>query len=241
MDIQTQYIRICIIICFSLISCKKDNSDSIDQNFVYLKGTWIDKESMAMHFIDFYSENYARFGLYGRNFESYDTFSYRITDSNQIAFKFINDSASFETLHNLIKKGNDTIEISDLTDIPENPNKTFIRRNIVTERLNDTIILGTRQEYFDFEKNYRLQFDSVLNDSRCPLNSVCIWEGYALVSIRLIMEGNYEYLFILSTYNYIKTDTLINNINFKLVGLTPLPEMGKAIEQSDYSVKIIAN
>ena len=223
-----------------LISCEENNTDdTLNPDYEYLKGTWLDKESFAMQFLDFYSENQARFGMYSKNFEKYDSFNYRIIEPSQIAIDFLGDDYTNETLHDLIKVGNDTIEISDLTDIPENPKKIYLRREILTDKENDTIIIGHNQIYFDFENNFRLQIDSILNDSRCSIGANCKWEGNAEVRLDLIIGGNYQHIFVLNTHNDFKTDTLIDNINYKLVGLIPYPEINETIDQKDYKVKII--
>lgn len=223
-----------------VFSCEENNlPDTLNPDYEYLKGTWIDKESFAMQFLDFYSENQARFGMYSKNFEKFDSFNYRIIESGQIAIDFLSGNDSNETLHDLIKVSNDTIEISDLTVIPENPNKIYLRREILTDKENDTIIIGHNQIYFDFENHFRLQIDSVLNDSRCSVGASCKWEGNAEVRLDLIIGGNYQHVFVLNTHNDFKTDTLIDNINYKLVGLIPYPGINEIIDQKDYKVKII--
>ena len=220
------------------IGCE-DNNQDVNPDFAYLKGTWIDNESFAMQFIDFYSDNQARFGMYSKNFEKYDSFNYRIIESNKIAIDFLGDNESTETIHDLIKIGNDTLEISDLTVIPENPNKVYLRREIITEKLNDTIIIGHKQIYFDFENHFRLEIDSVIADSRCATGANCKWEGNAEVRLNLIIGGNYQYDLILNTHHDFRTDTLIDNITYRLVGLVPYPEINKVIDNKDYRAKIM--
>lgn len=224
----------------NLTSCDKtEDMTKTDSDFNYLKGTWIDKESFAMQFTDFYSENQGRFGMYARDFEKYDSFNYRIVESNQIAINWIGDNKSNETFHDLIKKGKDTIEISDLTVIPENPNKVYIRREIITEKQKDTILIGHHQEYFDFENHFRIRMDAVLTDSRCPTGATCIWEGNAEVQLDLILQGNDQHSVILNTNPDYLTDTLIDHIKFKLVGLEPYPEVSRKIDNKDYVAKIM--
>ena len=223
-----------------LTSCEDtENVPKKDSNFDYLKGTWIDKESFGLQFIDFYSANQARFGMFSENFEKYDSFSYRINNSNQIVIDWIENNELNETFHDLIKNGNDTIEISDLTVIPENPHKIYLRRDIITEKQNDTIIIGHSQEYFDFENHFRLRMDSILNDSRCPKDVNCIWEGNAEVRLALILQGNYQHYLILNTNQNFRTDTLIDNLRYKLVGLSPYPEINETISNVDYIAKIM--
>lgn len=223
-----------------LTSCEEsDNVTKINSDFDYLKGTWIDKESFGMQFIDFYSENQARFGKYSKNFEKYDSFKYRIINSNQIAIDWIGDSQTNETFHDLIKNGNDTIEISDLTIIPENPNKIYLRREIVTERQTDTIVIGHNQEYFDFDNDFRLRIDSILTDSRCATGANCVWEGNSEVRLDLILQGNRQHFITLNTNQDFRIDTLIESIKYRLVGLLPYPDINKTIDNEDYIIKVM--
>ena len=227
-------IIIAFIINVLLIRCEKNDSD---ENF--LVGTWIDTESFAMQFLDFFSNNTGRFGLYSRNnFTKYDSFTYRLID-NQLAIDFLGDNESIETIHDLIIIDNETIEISDLTIIPENPNKRYVRRDLITERESDTIIIGYNQIYFDFSDGFRLKMDSVINDSRCPIGATCFWEGNAVVLIDLIIGGNFQHKLNLNTNSKFRTDTVIDNIKFELVGLIPYPDIDRIIEQKDYKVKLL--
>ena len=211
--------------------------DRVD--FEYLKGTWVDKGSYGLRFLDFYSENQARFGSYGKNFEEYDSFNYRIVDTNQLVIDFINDNEDRETYHDLIVVDEKTMEISDLTIIPENPNKIYLKRDIITERKNDTILVGYHQIYFDFENDFRLQMDSVVNDSRCPIGTNCVWEGNAEIKLDLILNGNYHYEFILNTHPDFQNDTIINNIKYEVIGLMPYPSNNQVIDQKEYIVKVL--
>ena len=235
----TYWIIILITVNLIVFLGCEDNNKDLNPDFEYLKGTWIDNESFAMQFIDFYSNNQARFGMYSKNSEKYDSFNYRIIESNQITIDFLGDNESNETIHDLIKIGNDTIEISDLTVIPENPNKVYLRREIITEKQNDTIVIGYNQIYYDFVNDFRLQLDSVLNDSRCSNGGICVWEGNASVRLDLIIGGNYQHDLVLNTNKSFTTDTLIDNINFNLAGLIPYPELNELIDNKDYFVKII--
>jgi len=215
-----------------------DINEVSNPEYAYLKGTWIDQESDVMRFIEFYSENQAYFGTYSKNLARYDSLNYRITESDQIVFSSIGSDASDELFHDLIKFGEDSIEISNLTIIPENPNKTYLRREIITEKQNDTIIIGYHQVYYDFENDFRLQFDSILNDSRCPIGALCYWEGNAEVALTIIVGGCNHYSPILNTYRGFTTDTLIEQLNFRLVGLWPCPSIDETTNKEDYIVKI---
>src|SRR5690606_19400919 len=89
--------------CFSLLvllfalGCQKE--DSVAPAPGNLEGTWVDKESMALQFIDFQSDREGRFGLYARNFERYEPFAYRLFD-DKIGIRFLPDHP--ETIHTLV-------------------------------------------------------------------------------------------------------------------------------------------
>lgn len=130
----------------------------------------------------------------------------------------------------------------------ENGNLTVIHMdcdngNPNQRKVNDTIVLGYKQTYRDLENNYSLELDSILEDSRCPIGLLCYWEGNAAVRLNLIMERK-KYSIILNTSRRFTTDTVIDNIKFKLVGLTPYPrwtaanESKDVIDYKDYIAKI---
>lgn len=68
-------------------------------------------------------------------------------------------------------------------------------------------------------------FDSLLSDSRCPINAVCVWEGEATVKLSLHANGT-EKSFRLSTFNNpptFRNDTTISGYKIKLVSVSPFP------------------
>ena len=68
-------------------------------------------------------------------------------------------------------------------------------------------------------------FDSVLSDSRCPMNASCIWEGEASVKLSL-HTGTVHQSFKLSTFNNpptFRNDTTISGYKIKLLSVSPYP------------------
>jgi hypothetical protein len=208
-------------------------------DFQKLKGTWIDKESYAMSFIDFYADNQASFCTYKKAFERRDTFNYRVFNDS-IAIHFIGDKESPETLHKLVFNDNNTIAISNLTTIPEHPDKVYYRKNIVTTTDGNVINISLDELYYDRNYDFRLQIDSVLNDSRCPNGAECVWAGNAQVRLDLIVEGNYHYQFSLNSNPAFKQDTLIRGIKYKLIDVLPYPDINKQYNYQNYRVNVSA-
>lgn len=223
-------ITIGLLFLFGLLSCS-DEETTLD-----LKGKWIDTDSSGLQFIEFYSDTEGRFGLFSKDYERYEDFNYRLFD-NKIAIDFIGDTEG-ETIRNLTFVGKDKIEISGLTDIPENPTKTYQRYTVKSEKEDNQIVLGVDDIYFDFESGIRLQ-GYPINESRCPNGAHCIWAGYAAARFELIVDGNDEYTFDLSTIDLppdLKRDTSINGLRYTLLDITPYPELDKEYKPEDYKV-----
>jgi hypothetical protein len=71
----------------------------------------------------------------------------------------------------------------------------------------------------------RLCFDSLISDSRCPANAMCIWQGTATARFSLTKNGETK-TFVLNTLNqpptYIK-DTILMGYKIEFVNLSPYP------------------
>ena len=101
--------------------------------------------------------------------------------------------------------------------------------------LNDTTEIANFETKFNFEQNLSLRMDSVLNDSRCPSNVVCVWEGNAEVRF-LLRVDSVQTDFTLNTHGSgrFNSDTLIGGYKIKLLSLSPYPEDPVSIEQVVY-------
>ncbi len=229
-------IIVCVFILFAIGGC--DILSEPDQDFK-LKGTWIDKDSYALSYIDFYSQNQGSFCLLNKNVEIRDTFNYEYFNDS-IAISYLHDADSVQYLHRLTFTDDNTLKISNMTVIPENPDKTYYRKNIISTKQNDTITIGLKDLFYDKNLDFRIEIDSVLNDSRCPNGAECVWAGNAEVRLDLIMEGNYHYKVNLNTLSSFRQDTLIRGINYHLADLLPYPDISKTLNYQDYKVKLIA-
>lgn len=85
-----------------------------------------------------------------------------------------------------------------------------------------------------------------INDSRCPINVNCVWQGNAEVVMRITNNDEAEN-FTLNTAGYINddldfpTNTSIFDLNIELIDLHPLPEDGIVYALEDYTVNINVN
>ncbi|MEN8157322.1 MAG: hypothetical protein ABFS10_10235, partial [Bacteroidota bacterium] len=83
-----------------------------------------------------------------------------------------------------------------------------------------------------------LCFDSVVNDSRCPIGAVCCWEGNAEVKLDLTITGQGKHDIRLNTHSNFPSDTTIGHLNISLVKVTPYPDLDREIKPEDYRVKL---
>lgn len=77
-----------------------------------------------------------------------------------------------------------------------------------------------------------------VEDSRCPTNVVCVWEGNAKVQL-IYSDGTNEYTFYLHTYGKesMPSETVIGDLYFELSSVTPYSD-GSDMTKDDYEIKV---
>jgi len=71
----------------------------------------------------------------------------------------------------------------------------------------------------------RLCFDSLISDSRCPANAMCVWQGTAVAKFSL-SKNNETSSFTLATINMspnYRKDTTIMGYKIEFINLSPYP------------------
>ena len=97
--------------------------------------------------------------------------------------------------------------------------------------LEEDFKLGDEFELF----NKSLMFSIVeINDSRCPSDVVCVWEGKA--DVRINMDSPQSGSILLSTYDNLK-DT-VGGYSFELIDVSPYPISTETIKLEDYKVTL---
>jgi hypothetical protein len=106
--------------------------------------------------------------------------------------------------------------------------------------LNDTVEIANSETKYNFENNIVLRMDSVLNDSRCPSNVQCVWEGNAEVRFLFTVDSRGTD-FVLNTHggNSFNSDTVIGGYSIKLLNLSPYPEDPGEILQVEYYSEVM--
>jgi len=99
-----------------------------------------------------------------------------------------------------------------------------------------TLKIGERKEFAEIA----ITLIKILDDSRCPTNLSCVWNGELAVEIMFESENNSKNVNLttdpsggLHSANH---DCIIGNYNIKIVNVDPQKMADKKIKESDYRV-----
>lgn len=99
-----------------------------------------------------------------------------------------------------------------------------------TMSINDTVKIDSL--------DLAITFLDVPEDSRCPLDVVCVWEGRGVVELEII-HGTKRDIRNLKIPDGEGGYLLQDGYKMELTDLQPYPQAGKTIEHSDYRATII--
>ncbi|MBL7990157.1 MAG: hypothetical protein JNN25_01850 [Candidatus Kapabacteria bacterium] len=108
----------------------------------------------------------------------------------------------------------------------------------VKTKLQERFTLGVGQMAEIQDESLRVHLDSVPEDSRCPINAVCIWAGNARVRLTLTKGGSQQQQLELNTTTEPKTAKYLG-YSVQLVELTPLPTAGEPTKSGDYRATLL--
>lgn len=81
-----------------------------------------------------------------------------------------------------------------------------------------------------------IKFVELIDDSRCPTDTNCVWAGNAKIKVRITKNGRSKDLELNS--NLAPRDVVFAGYCFKLVGLTPEPRSNIRINRNGYVAAI---
>ena len=86
-------------------------------------------------------------------------------------------------------------------------------------------ILFLNQEARFEEDDLMLRFTSVLEDSRCPKQVLCVWGGQGVVQIQVQQNGSPPTSSVLNSIPSLKQDTVVYmNYSIRFLDLAPYPD-----------------
>jgi hypothetical protein len=77
-------------------------------------------------------------------------------------------------------------------------------------------------------------FVTVVNDSRCPKGVTCVWEGDAVIEVRVTREGGEAETVQLHSNAPAGQGAVVRGLRIALERLEPYPEEGRSISAGDY-------
>lgn len=106
----------------------------------------------------------------------------------------------------------------------------------------DTLELGLNEYLYHSTYQLRLDYDSLVQECRCPENVICIWAGFAAAQMHLTIGDNAPVSFVLGTkfgnQVGINQDTIFDGFEFKLINCLPYPNTNHRPDPSEYKVLI---
>ena len=99
-----------------------------------------------------------------------------------------------------------------------------------------------RQDEIAFlkSKNVWVRFLDVIEDSRCPADVTCVWQGEARVSINVVKDLKDLGNFVLSSMQD-KATLSLDSFTITLVQVQPYPYSSKEILPSDYIITLVVS
>ncbi|MEH2082096.1 MAG: hypothetical protein V7K89_19615 [Nostoc sp.] len=92
-------------------------------------------------------------------------------------------------------------------------------------------------------ENIEIKFSKVIQDSRCPTNVTCIWQGQVIIGLDIIKNGKQVSTLTLTLIP--GRDPLpvqfLDKYSVKLIQVSPYPISGKTIAPQDYIIKIVVS
>lgn len=103
--------------------------------------------------------------------------------------------------------------------------------------INHVFSLALGQSASIKEDKVIIKFKAVLEDSRCPVDAICMWAGNGKVEFELLDKTGQSKTFNLNTEEEPKF-TIIEGYELKLLSLNPHRIYGTSILPKDYSATI---
>ena len=106
--------------------------------------------------------------------------------------------------------------------------------------LGDTLNVNYGETLRNFEEHIRITFDTLYEDSRCPVDVVCFWEGNARLGFTFGHIHQKAGL-TLNTYSGFKRDTTVYNYRISLIDVLPYPHSDSTFTAEDYIAQIVVD
>ena len=103
-------------------------------------------------------------------------------------------------------------------------------------KLNDTVDLAYKNCLYDPDGRSYICLDTVLSDSRCPSDVVCVWAGEAIARFKIEKYNGFPIFIDLKEG---AKDTLIDGYRISFVKLLPYPASAHQTKPEEYKARIV--
>jgi hypothetical protein len=100
------------------------------------------------------------------------------------------------------------------------------------------VVLAPGQSVPVPETSLTLHFEGVAEDSRCPTGVTCVWEGDAIVRIRIEAPGTAASQYTLHTSQRFPQQIVHGSVRVRLVSVSPYPAADRPIRADAYRVTL---
>lgn len=108
-----------------------------------------------------------------------------------------------------------------------------------TDSNENYIAINQCKSFTRNEQKITCCLDSIIEDSRCPINAVCIWEGRAVVRFKVSTQNTVHTISLATNkFTPYPRDTTLVGFNIELVNLIPQPEVNKSFNYKEYVAKV---
>jgi hypothetical protein len=105
-------------------------------------------------------------------------------------------------------------------------------------KLGETFSLRYQQSATVAGEGLKLVFAKVAEDSRCPKDVQCVWEGNGRVEVTAAKAGSETQTLELNTSSRYKASAAYLTYRIAMTGLAPYPSSAHPIGPSDYCVEL---
>jgi len=86
----------------------------------------------------------------------------------------------------------------------------------------------------------RITFNQVTDDSRCPIDAVCVWAGDARIRLTISRAGAADDVKMLSI-TFPNNETTSGDLRIRFVGLAPAPKSSESPASRAYVARLVVN
>jgi hypothetical protein len=117
-------------------------------------------------------------------------------------------------------------------------NETELNKNFSEADINKEIEIRAGNSVILSDIGLIIKFKSVLGDSRCPIDAICVWEGNAEVSLDF-KNSNGDTLSAKLNTSLAPKGIRFSNLTILLKDLVPYPKLDTVIDSTDYIVTLL--